>query len=215
MSRKPGQTKSPSSSRRNQLTPKILRRIGYLAAELEPVVPVPGHVVAAERQHRHRVAPDRADRAGCGRGRLGAHRRAEVDAVGPVERLVDERHGVRAPPAEDERLDRDALRVLPLGIERRALGDRRGEARVRMSGAPPRARRPLLPLPVDELGRVLLRHAFPPDVPVRRERDVREDRVRGAARHRVRVRALGRSRRDAEEAGLGVDRVQPSVLPRA
>ena len=108
------------------------RRVRDLAAELQPVVEVVGHVVAAERQHRERVAPHLPDRPG-GRGRrLRAHRRGQVDAVGPVERLVDQRDRVAAPAAEDERRDRHALRVVPVGVDRRALADRRGEARVRM-----------------------------------------------------------------------------------
>ena len=108
------------------------------AADLEPVAEVVGHVVAAERQHRERVAAQLADRALGGRRRLGAHDRAEEDAVLPVERLVHERHDGRAAAAEQERVDRHAGRVLPLGRDRRILRRGRGEARVRDA---PRARR--------------------------------------------------------------------------
>ena len=49
------------------------RWIGKLLAHVEPVLPVVAHVIAAERQHRHRVAARHADGAGGGGGRLGAH----------------------------------------------------------------------------------------------------------------------------------------------
>ena len=97
---------------------------------------VVAHVVAAEGQHRHRVAAHDADLAGRRGGGLRAERRAEEDAVRPVERLEHERHGGRAAAAEDDRGDRHAL-----GIVRRAcesaglLRRRRGEAR--SSGARP------------------------------------------------------------------------------
>ena len=52
---------------------------------LEPMAEVVADVVAAERQHRHRIAPHHADLAGRGRGGLRTHRRAHEDAMGPVE----------------------------------------------------------------------------------------------------------------------------------
>ena len=55
-------------------------------------------------------------------------------------------------------------------------------------------------------------HVFPPDVAVVRLRHVREDAVAVEPAHRVRVRPLARPRRDAEEARLGVDRVELTVL---
>ena len=58
----------------------------------------------------------------------------------------------------------------------------------------------------------LLRHPLPPDVAVVGLRAVGEDRVRADRRHRVRVGLLAGARRDAEEAGLRVDRVQPAVV---
>ena len=50
-----------------------LRQLRAVAlADLQPVLEVVGHVVAAERQHRERVEAQLADRAGRGRGLLGA-----------------------------------------------------------------------------------------------------------------------------------------------
>ena len=71
---------------------------------------------------------------------------------------------------------------------------------------------PVAPLPVDQVRRRLVGHAFPPDVAFVGERDVGEDRVVADARHAVGVRLLVRTRRDAEVARLWVDRVKPPVL---
>ena len=60
---------------------------------------------------------------------------ADEHAVLPRVRLEHERHGGGAPAAEEERRDRHALRVLPLGGDRRAL--RRGRRRSASSGARP------------------------------------------------------------------------------
>ena len=69
------------------------RRGGEGALHLEPVTEVVAHVVAAEGEHGHGVAADFADGAAGGGGGFGAHGGAGVDAAGPVEGLVDERHG--------------------------------------------------------------------------------------------------------------------------
>src|SRR6266849_5402006 len=60
------------------------RRTLELLADVQPMREVVADVVAAERQHRHRIAPQNADFAGGGSGGLGAHRRAHEDAVGPI-----------------------------------------------------------------------------------------------------------------------------------
>src|SRR5215217_2277881 len=113
-----------------------LRQLRALAAaDLEPVPEVVGHVVAAEGQHRHRVEAQLADRTG-GSGRLlGAHDRAHEHAVLPVERLGHERHHRGAASAEQERVDRHALGVLPVIRDGGALlGRRRAPRRQRRRG---------------------------------------------------------------------------------
>src|ERR1700677_1083817 len=61
------------------------RRRREVTLHAQPVPEVITHVVAAEGQHSHRVAPYLADGA-CGRcGSLRAHRSADVDSRGPVE----------------------------------------------------------------------------------------------------------------------------------
>ena len=61
----------------------------------------------------------------------------------------------------------------------------------------------------------LVGHAFPPHVAVGRQRDVGEDRVLRERRHRVRIGLVAGAGRDAEEARLRIDRVQPAVRVRA
>ena len=122
---KPGQRNLPSASLRNQFTWKIAGRLAERALHLDPVAEVVAHVVAAEGQHRHRVATDLADGARGGGGHFRSHRGADVDAGAPVECLVDQRHRRRATAAEDDRADRARLRVLPVrdrssGTARRA-----------------------------------------------------------------------------------------------
>ncbi len=63
-------------------------------------------------------------------------------------------------------------------------------------------------------GRIAV-HAFPPDVAVVGEGDVGEDRVLRDRRHRVGVGLFVRAGGDAEEAGLGVDRVDAGRRRRA
>ena len=72
--------------------------------------------------------------------------------------------------------------------------------------------RPVAALPVDEVLRLAFQ-ALPPDIAVVGECDVGEDGVACRDRlHRVRVGLPVRSRRDAEEAELRIDRIQPAVL---
>ena len=175
---KPGQRKSPALVLAEPVDAEDARRVGYLSAELQPVVEVVGHVVAAERQHRHRVAADRAGRAVGGGGRLGAHRRAQVDAVRPVERLEDERDGVaRRPPKMN------AVIGTPSGLSHSGSSEGHwliGAVKRAFGCAALRPESGVHAWPCQSIssrGR-LVRHALPPDVAVGRERDVREDRVR-------------------------------------
>ena len=131
---KPGQRNLPSSSRRNQLTRKMRGGLGIVPAELQPVAEVVAHVVAAERQHRHRVAAHLAELADRGGRRLRAHRRGEVHAV--LQLKAWKTSGMpcsRRPPKMN------ALIGTPFGssqsrIDRRALRSGRGEARIGMGG---------------------------------------------------------------------------------
>ena len=111
------------------------RRLVGALRHAQPVGEVVAHVVAAERQHRERVAAQVADPPGRRPVFSEPMVAADEHAVLPVVRLEHERHGGGAPAAEEERRDRHALRVLPLGGDRRAL--RRRARRSASSGARP------------------------------------------------------------------------------
>ena len=177
-----------------------------------------GHVVARERQHGERIAAHDALLARCSGGRLRPHRRGHVNALDPVARFGDQRHGGAAAPTEDEGIDRHAGRVVPLAIERRVVGGGDGEARVRVGGLGARLLcdlgRPVLTLPVDQVGRRFLGHALPPHVAIVGQRDVGEDDVAGERGHAVGVGGFVGARRDAEVTGLRVDGVQAAIRAR-
>lgn len=103
------------------------RQFGDAPLHADPMAEIVAHVVAAEGQHGHGVPADLAHRTGGGGGHLAAHGRAGIHTADPVEGLVDQRHGGRAPAAEDDRGDRHALGVLPVRIDRGALRGGRGE----------------------------------------------------------------------------------------
>ncbi len=193
LSPNPGQMKLPSSSLRNQLTRKIRGSFcgAVLARHPQPVAEVVGHVVAAERQHRHRVEAELAHLARGRRGRLDRHRGAEEDAVLPVERLGDEGHRARPPAAEQEGVDRHSVGVLPLGGDRGALGRGGREARVRVRRGIVGVRRPVVAVPVDRVVGRLAGHPLPPDVAVVGPGAVGEDRVSLDRLHRVRDSSCG------------------------
>ena len=74
-------------------------------------------------------------------------------------------------------------------------------------------RGPVVAVPVDRRGPAALAgHPLPPDVAVVGLGAVGEDRVALDRVHRVGVGLVAGVRRDAEEAGLGVDRVEAAVL---
>ena len=129
----------------------------------------------------------------------------------PVERFANQRHDGRPAPAEHDRVDRHACRILPLRGDRRVLAGGRREARVRVGRHAAGIRRPVLAGPVDQVGGRRLREALPPDVAVVGEGHVRVDAVAIERPDRVQVRLLVRAWRDAEEARLGVDRVEAAV----
>ncbi len=129
----------------------------------------------------------------------------------PIERLGHQRHDRRAPSAEKHRVDRHPDRVLPLGRDRRILGRWGREAGIRVRRRRVGLGRPVVAVPVDQVRRLLLGHALPPDVAVVGPGAVGEDRVGLDRADRVRIGVLAGARRHAEEASLGIDRVQPPV----
>ena len=212
---KPGHRNEPSSPLRNQLTQNSFGQlvgVGGLA-DVEPVGHVVAGVVAHERQHGERVEADLADRAGRGGGLLRAHDRAEERAVLPVERLGDERDVGGPAAAEQDRRDRHAGRVLPLRSDRRALLGRSGEAGVGVGGRGAGLGRPVVALPVDQVGRdvssVRPSHQTSPSSVFA---TLVKMQLAWSVFERVGVGPLAGAGGDAEEAGLGVDGVQPAVV---
>ena len=111
-----------------------------------------------------------------------------------------------------------ALIGTPLGSSRcgsmsRTLRCGSCKSRVRMRGLParllPNLGSPLVALPVQALGRRLIRHAFPPHTAFRRQRDVGEDGILRQRGHGVGI-VLLRCPEPREEAGFRIDRVQAS-----
>ena len=122
---------------------------------------------------------------------------------------------VGAAAAEDDAVDRHAVRVLPLGIDGRALHGGRGEAGVRMGGGAAAIRRPVLAGPVDEVrGRlavVMPSHQTSPS-------SVRATLVKMVFAFidsiAMRVGLVGGAGSDAEESGFRIDGVELAVLVR-
>ena len=177
------------------------------------MLPVVCHVVTAERTHGHRVAAHNADGTGRSGRRLRGHRRADEHAVRPVAGLVDQRRGLCAAAAEDDRTDRHAGALEKLLADARAVFRRGGEAAVRVRAARTVAAVPHFALPIAQvaLGR-LLGHALPPDGHiVLIEHDVGEDGVSARGRERVRVGFFARAGGDAEEAVFRVHGPETAV----
>ncbi len=183
--------------------------------DIQPVLKIIRHVVAAERNHRHRIATEHSRCARRCRRRLGSHGGADVGAVFPVKGFIHQRCEMGAASAENNRGDRNTLRILPLGRDARALARRRGEARVRMRGLLLALRGPRIALPVGRLFWHFAVHAFPPWSVVLLQCDIGVDGVLADRSHRVRIRLGAGPRNNAEETGLRVDRVKPAVLPIA
>src|SRR5688572_25849147 len=136
---------------------KDARRMSNSLAHAQPVREIVSHVIAAKRDHGHRIAPHDADLAGDRCGRFRAKRRAHVDTFLPRLRFDDQRHRRGAAPAEDEGRDRHALWVFPQWVHGWALNRRDCETSVGMCGRPAATWRPVLALPIYEAWRRLAR----------------------------------------------------------
>ena len=188
------------------------RRIGHLLAHRQPMAPIVAHVVAAERQHRHRIAPHHTDRAGSCRGGLGRQSRAEKSAVLPIERLVDQRNQLLPARAEKNRADRHAFGLFPFRRIGRALFDRDREARVGVRRRMAAFRIPRLAAPILRVVGHRIIVAFPPNRAVIAQRDVSENRVSSSPFcTRVGVGVRAGSRRHAEKTRFRIDRPEPAI----
>ena len=192
-----------------------LRRHGDPLPHLQPVAEVVAHVVAGEREHRHRVAAQDADLA---RGRcrgLRGERRAEEHAVLPGARLEDEGNVSLSPGAEEDGGDRDAFRILPVRRDGGALLGGGGEAAVGMRRLLARGWGPRTALPVEGVRRRRVVVTLPPWRPIGAERDVGVDGVLLDHLHGVRIGLAAGPRDHAEEPGLGIDGPEAAVVALA
>ena len=212
---KPGHRKRPSSSRRNQLTKKILGRFAGSVAfsMLQPVGEVVGHVVAAERQHRHGVEAQLADGALRGGGGLRRHDRAEEHAVLPVVGLGDERHG-GARGGRRTGSPRSARRRGPPTRERSTGTARPGAVKRAFGWAAGVSISGFQSLPFQSVARagavsvMPSHHTSPSSVSA----VLVKMQLPHEGLHGVGVGVPAGARGDAEEAGLGVDGVEPAVV---
>src|SRR5204863_2610181 len=96
-----------------------LRRMLHSAAHVQPVSEIVAHVIATEREHRHRIAPHDAHLSGNRGGRFGAERGRHIDTLFPAGSLDDEWYRGGARTTENESRNGNALRILPFRLHRR------------------------------------------------------------------------------------------------
>lgn len=117
------------------------------SADVEPMLHVIRHVVAAEGQHCKRVMAHLTALAlGCS-SHLGTDGATNVGAMVPIERLVDERHNSSPPATKEDGRDGDTLGIFPLRVEHRALICRSGKPSVGVGRRLLRRRCPVAALP--------------------------------------------------------------------
>src|SRR4029077_3258689 len=176
------------------------------------------HVITAEGKHGHWVTPYSSDRAGRRRGSFRAHRRSDVNAGAPIERLENQRHRGCPAPAKNDGADGNAARIFPSRIDRRTLGSWGREPRVWMRCLCARLfrnlRSPLLPLPIKTFRWRRIRHAFPPDTAIWSQRDVRENGVFRERGHRIAIRLYRSARRHSEKSCFRIYRSQKAAFVR-
>ena len=130
----------------------------------------------------------------------------------PIKRLRHQRHITHPAATKDHRMDADALRLLPIRINHRAIDRRCSEAAIRVRGWRFARWSPVVPLPVDQMRRHLIRHPLPPDVSVVSQRDIGKDGIFRTRVHRTRVRLIRSAWRDTKEPGLRIDRIETTIL---
>src|SRR6187455_2578238 len=68
--------------------------------------------------------------------------------------------------------------------------------------------------PIESPGWRIIALAFPPDIAIRRERDVRVNRIALDDLHGIRVRFYVCPRRHSEISEFGIDGIKPAILAR-
>ena len=130
----------------------------------------------------------------------------------PVERFHDQRHHRSAAASKKNGIDRNALGIFPFRSDCRALVCGNGESCIGVGGGAAGAGCPGAAKPVDEMTGFLLRHSLPPDVTVRCEGAIGEDRISRHRVHRIGIRFHPGARSHTKETRLRVDGVEPAIL---
>src|SRR5262245_61419114 len=125
----------------------------------------------------------------------------------PIVRFRYEWHDIGSSSTEQDGIDRDALRIFPFFSYSWTLSCRCSEASIRVRGGSAGVGMPRTPKPVGEVGRLVLRHSLPPDVALRCNRAIGEDRILRNGEHGVGVRSHARTWCYAEKARLRIDRI--------
>ncbi len=102
-------------------------------ADVEPVLKVLAHVVAAEGEHRKGIMTELSDLSLGSSGGLRGDAGAKEGALSPVEGLDDKRDGAGTTTSKEDGRDGNTFDVLPVGIKSGALVGGNGKARVGMS----------------------------------------------------------------------------------
>ena len=188
------------------------RRVFNFRAHVQPVLEIIGHVVAAERDHGHRIATRNSHGAGGGSSRFRCHGSSKENAVIPVPRFVDQGRQLGPASAENNRGNGNSFGVFPMRRNRGRLVSRDGITRIRMRRRPA-ARRPLLAFPVDQVLVRLGSNPFPPGLAGNRShRGIGENCVVVERSHHVRIGFKIRAGRHAEKSCFGVHRAQRAVF---
>src|SRR4029077_5571275 len=141
---------------------KDLWRFSQLFAHLQPMAKVIPHVVAAERQHSHRIAADLTNGPDCRRRHFRSHRCADVNSMDPVECLKDQRHRRCTATAENDPADWHPCGIINIRIQSRIILHWRTKPAVRMRRL--LSTSPWPALPVDKALRRFIVLSLPPDI---------------------------------------------------
>ena len=136
---------------------------------------VVAHVVTAEGQHGHWIAPQLAHFACGSSGCFATRRGREKGSVSPIKGFGDEWHHVGTPAAEEDGINGNAFWIFPFLCDHWTLFRRCGEAGVRVGCRATGLWIPWPSQPIDQFGRFVICHALPPDVAVRGYSAVREN----------------------------------------
>lgn len=180
-------------------------------ADIHPVGNVVSDVDTAVRTHGQRVFVFRNGSSKCVTLFYRQHRTPK-NSVLPVKGFIDQRIRILAPHSKYNRGDWNSVRVVPVGVKSRTLRGGYSKSGCGVRSVASAARRPFLASPVDEhIGRVVS-HAFPPDVAIKGQGAIGENRVLFDGVHDTSVVVIGGTGGNSEKSGVGVNSVESSIF---